>query len=71
MRKAILFTDAPVHNVCWSTPMDPNSWDQEVGVVKATTCLNRFEVLIQGDNIEAEDVREWAHRCLDAWLDKR
>lgn len=71
MKKAVLFTDYPIKNVKWSQIMDPLRWAPDVGVVKATTCRNRFELLIEGGEVNADDMRDWAHERLDQWLSNR
>ena len=71
MKKGIIFTTGAVQNVRWSQPMDPLVWSQRIGVVKVTTCLNRFEILADGGDVESEMMREWAHKRLDEWLDGR
>jgi hypothetical protein len=71
MKKGVVLTVAPLSQVQWSHPMDPTKWDQTVGVVKATTCLNRFELLASGEDVDSETMRKWAHERLDEWLDKR
>lgn len=62
-------------NVEWSQIMSPGTWDPGVGVVtgevKATTCLNRFELLVSGEGMDSEGMRKWAHERLDEWLDGR
>ena len=59
------------NTVQWSNPSDPNNWSLQLATVETTTCLNRFEVLISGSELDSELVRKWAHEQLDAWLDKR
>jgi len=67
------FNIAPATQVQWSFSMDPLTWakDSGAGVVKATACLNRFELLANGGPVDSEVMRKWAHEQLDAWLDKR
>jgi hypothetical protein len=71
MKKGVIFSVAPLQQVQWSYPTDPTVWDQTVGVVKATTCLNRFELLASGEDVDSETMRKWAHERLEEWLNNR
>jgi hypothetical protein len=71
MKKGVVFTVMPFSQVQWSQPMDPTKWDQTMGVVKATTCLNRFELLASGEDVDSETMRKWAHERLEEWLNNR
>jgi hypothetical protein len=71
MKKGVVFTVMPFSQVQWSQPMDPTKWDQTMGAVKATTCLNRFELLASGEDVDSETMRKWAHERLEEWLNNR
>jgi len=68
MLTGILFSKYPFLQVKWTQDVEP--WPADIGTVKVTSCLNRFEVLIE-DNVPSDAVRTWAHEQLDAWLDER
>lgn len=51
--------------------MDPKEWNSKLEVVKATICLNRFELLTSSDEVDSETMRKWAHEQLDRWLEIR
>lgn len=70
MLTGILFSKYPFLQIKWSKQDDPEDFGADVGSVKITTCLNRFEMLLEGD-IPSDAVRTWAHEQLDAWLDDR
>jgi hypothetical protein len=71
MKKDVIFSVAPLQQVQWSYSMDPTVWDQTVGVVKATACLNRFELLASGEDVSSDTMRKWAHERLEEWLNSR
>lgn len=71
MKTGVVFTTLPVSQVQWSFPMDSTTWARSLGVVKATTCLNRFELLASSTDVDSDTMRKWAHERLDEWLDKR
>lgn len=71
MKSGVIFSVAPMEQVQWSYSMDPTVWDQTIGTVKATVCLNRFEILASGAHVDSETMRKWAHERLDDWLDWR
>ena len=66
MLTGILFSKYPFLQIKWNEDVEP----ADIGTVKVTTCLNRFEILFDAD-IPSDAVREWAHEQLDAWLDER
>jgi hypothetical protein len=68
MLTGILFSKYPFLQINWTQDVEP--WPADIGTVKVTSCLNRFEVLIE-DNVPSDAVRTWAHEQLDAWLDER
>ena len=68
MLTGILFSKYPFLQVKWTQDVEP--WPADIGTVKVTSCLNRFEVLIE-DGVPSDAVRTWAHEQLDAWLDER
>lgn len=68
MLTGILFSKYPFLQVNWTQDVEP--WPADIGTVKVTSCLNRFEVMLEGD-IPSDAVRTWAHEQLDAWLDER
>ena len=68
MLTGILFSKYPFLQVKWTQDVEP--WPADIGTVKVTSCLNRFEVLIE-DDVPSDAVRTWAHEQLDAWLDER
>ena len=68
MLTGILFSKYPFLQVNWTQDVEP--WPADIGTVKVTSCLNRFEVLIE-DGVPSDAVRTWAHEQLDAWLDER
>ena len=71
MKQGVIFTVAPLSQVQWAHPMDPAEWNPKISVVKATTCLNRFELLASSDEVDSDTMRKWAHEQLDRWLDSR
>lgn len=68
MLTGILFSKYPFLQVNWTQDVEP--WPADIGTVKVTSCLNRFEVLIE-DDVPSDAARTWAHEQLDAWLDER
>lgn len=71
MIKGIVFTSSPVQQVKWSQPMDAVKWLSDIGVIKVTTCFNRFEILMNDADIPSDGVSEWAHQQVDKWLQSR
>lgn len=71
MKTGVVFSVAPLSQVQWSHPMDPHQWNPKVEVVKATVCLNRFELLASSTAVDSDTMRKWAHEQLDAWLNSR